>query len=58
MTCNAGSMIAFSSFTLHCSGPNKTKNIRRAYLVQYSAKPIRDPKSGVLKRFAKDAAPA
>ena len=36
----AGSLVAFSSRTLHRSGANKTDNMRRSYLVQYSKEPI------------------
>ncbi len=54
----AGAMVAFSSLTFHRSGPNTTANARRAYLVQYSSEPIRDPQSGAFKRFAKAATPA
>ncbi len=52
MECGAGSVVAFSSVTLHRSGPNTTDAPRRAYIAQYSAEPIRDPKTGELKRFA------
>jgi ectoine hydroxylase-related dioxygenase (phytanoyl-CoA dioxygenase family) len=36
----AGSIVAFDSFVFHRSGPNKTENMRRIYLPQYSAAPI------------------
>lgn len=36
----AGSIVAFSSYTLHRSGANRTKRMRRIYLPQYSAEPI------------------
>ena len=52
MECEAGAVVAFSSITLHRSGPNTTDRPRRAYLAQYSAEPIRDPETGDLKRFA------
>ena len=52
MECAAGTVVAFSSITLHRSGPNTTDRPRRAYIAQYSAEPIRDPKTGELKRFA------
>ncbi len=59
MTCTAGTIVAFSSLTLHRSGPNTTGRPRRAYVCQYSAEPLRDPVTGALKRFAKPvAAPA
>lgn len=53
MTCPAGDIVAFSSLTPHRSGSNITDKPRRAYVCQYSAEPIRDPKTGDLKRFAK-----
>jgi len=56
MTCPAGTIVAFSSLTLHRSGPNTTDRPRRAYICQYSLEPIRDPETGVLKRFAKPVA--
>jgi hypothetical protein len=39
----AGSIVAFDSFVFHRSGPNKTDNMRRIYLPQYSAAPIERP---------------
>jgi len=51
MTCPAGTVVAFSSITLHRSGPNTTDRPRRAYIAQYSTEPIKDPKTGQLKRF-------
>lgn len=53
MTCPAGTVVAFSSLTLHRSGPNVTGTPRRAYVCQYSVEPIRDPETGALKRYAK-----
>ena len=53
MVCPAGTAVAFSSRTLHRSGPNGTDRPRRAYIAQYSVEPIRNPESGELKRFAK-----
>jgi ectoine hydroxylase-related dioxygenase (phytanoyl-CoA dioxygenase family) len=53
MCAEAGTIVAFSSLTLHRSGPNTTPNLRRAYVCQYSVEPIRDPKTGQVKRFAK-----
>lgn len=53
MRAKAGTIVAFSSLTLHRSGPNTTAKPRRAYVCQYSVEPIRDPKSGAIKRFAK-----
>ncbi len=56
MECIAGTIVAFSSLTLHRSGANKTDQNRRAYVCQYSVEPIRDPETGDLKRFAKPVA--
>lgn len=39
----AGSIVAFDSFVFHRSGPNRTERMRRIYLPQYSAAPIRRP---------------
>ncbi len=52
MTCEAGTVVAFSSRTLHRSGENRTDRPRRAYLARYSSEPIRAPVTGELKRFA------
>jgi len=37
----AGSIVAFDSYVLHRSGPNRTNRMRRIYLPQYSGEPIR-----------------
>jgi ectoine hydroxylase-related dioxygenase (phytanoyl-CoA dioxygenase family) len=39
----AGSIVAFTSFNFHRSGANTTPKMRRIYLPQYSAEPIRRP---------------
>jgi hypothetical protein len=39
----AGSIVAFDSYLLHRSGPNTTNRMRRIYLPQYSAAPIKRP---------------
>ena len=39
----AGSLVVFSSLCFHCSGPNTTDKMRRAYVTQYSAQPICKP---------------
>ncbi len=36
----AGSVVVFSSRTLHRSGPNTSQGMRRSYLAQYSREPI------------------
>jgi ectoine hydroxylase-related dioxygenase (phytanoyl-CoA dioxygenase family) len=48
----AGSLVVFSSTTLHRSGANTTARPRRAYLCQYSPEPIIDPATGAPKHFA------
>ena len=48
----AGSMVIFSSLTLHRSSPNVTDARRRAYLAQYSPNPIIDPATNRPKIFA------
>jgi ectoine hydroxylase-related dioxygenase (phytanoyl-CoA dioxygenase family) len=32
----AGSIVVFSSLTPHCTGPNRTEQVRKAYIVQYA----------------------
>ena len=54
--CKAGSIIAFSSVTLHRSGPNTTERPRRAYVCQYSAVPILRPETGAPLNYAKPLA--
>ena len=39
----AGSVAVFSSLTFHCSGKNTTDRMRRAYVTQYSPRPIIKP---------------
>lgn len=39
----AGSLVVFSSLTFHRSGANTTNRMRRAYVTQYSPKPILRP---------------
>ena len=46
-----GSVVLFSSVTLHRSSRNTTDNRRRAYLAQYTAGPLIDPETGTPKRF-------
>ncbi len=48
----AGSVVVFSSATLHRSSPNTTDHARRAFIAQYSPEPIVDPKTGRPKTFA------
>lgn len=56
MRCRAGAIVAFSSVTMHRSGANRTDRPRRAYIAQYTRRPLRDPQTGLLKRFAKPVA--
>ncbi len=53
LECPAGTVIAFSSLTLHRSGANFTDRRRRAYICQYSPEPIIDPATGQPRHFAK-----
>ena len=39
----AGSIVVMSSLNFHCSGPNTTDRMRRAYVTQYSPDRIVDP---------------
>ena len=40
VTCPAGSIVVFSSLTLHCSSANRSNALRSAYNVQYAAVPL------------------
>ncbi|MEM7464722.1 MAG: phytanoyl-CoA dioxygenase family protein, partial [Pseudomonadota bacterium] len=48
----AGSVVLFSSVTLHRSSRNTTDNARRAYLAQFSGEPLLRPDTGKPKVFA------
>jgi hypothetical protein len=48
----AGSIAVFSSVCFHRSGPNRTHNMRRIYLPQYSAEPILSADGSQLWAFA------
>ena len=52
VTARPGTLVVFSSTTMHCSTPNRTTANRRAWLCQYSPEPIIDPVSGRAKHFA------
>lgn len=54
--CPAGTIVAFSSLTLHRSGANTTGSRRRAYICQYSPEPMIDPATGRPRHFAKPLA--
>ena len=47
-----GSIVVFSSRTLHKSGPNHTDQMRRSYLAQYSAEPIMTQDGTAIKNQA------
>ena len=48
----AGSVVAFSSRLLHATGINRSSNLRRVYLAQYSPEVILDPGTRQLRRNA------
>lgn len=53
----AGSIVAFTSYTFHRSGANSTDRMRRIYLPQYSAEPIRSKEGnlwGMAVPFVRD----
>lgn len=56
ITCPAGTIVAFSSLTLHRSGANSTDRRRRAYICQYTPEPMIDPATGQQRHFAKPLA--
>ncbi len=41
-----GQVVAFSSLTLHCSGPNLSAHNRRAYVIQYCPQHAVNPRTG------------
>lgn len=47
----AGSVLIFSSLTPHCTGPNRTEGIRKAYIVQFA------PEGAVIRQPQGDGAP-
>lgn len=48
----AGDVVAFSSLTLHASGPNRSNKPRRVYLAQYTPEAMLDPGTKHLRRNA------
>ncbi len=48
----AGSLAVFSSTTFHRSGPNRSAAPRRAYIIQYSERPIMRPDGSGPRHFA------
>ncbi len=54
----AGGMVVFSSLTPHCTGPNLTDSVRKAYIVQYApegASVLVGPSRDALNYVAADA---
>jgi ectoine hydroxylase-related dioxygenase (phytanoyl-CoA dioxygenase family) len=47
VVCPAGSIVAFTSYTLHRSGANTSRDMRRIYLAQYSGEPILNQHGGL-----------
>ncbi len=45
---SAGSLICFWSLTMHKSGPNRSKGIRKAYVIQYAAAGLKRVSDGAL----------
>jgi ectoine hydroxylase-related dioxygenase (phytanoyl-CoA dioxygenase family) len=55
---DAGGMVVFSSLTPHCTGPNRTSDVRKAYIVQYApfgAAVIAQGTAGKRQRIPADA---
>jgi phytanoyl-CoA hydroxylase len=53
----AGSIVVFSSLTPHSTGPNRTGDVRKAYIVQFAptgAEVIRTEPGGAMQRVAAD----
>jgi ectoine hydroxylase-related dioxygenase (phytanoyl-CoA dioxygenase family) len=53
----AGSIVVFSSLTPHSTGPNRTHDVRKAYIVQFApsgATVIRPGPDGTLNRTPAD----
>ena len=48
----AGTVVVFSSLVFHCSSPNRTNSMRRAYVTQYSPEVIIDPATKMPKYLA------
>ena len=53
MTCRAGTVVAFSSLTLHRSGDNRTDTPRRAYVCQYSGGTAARPRDWGIEALCK-----
>lgn len=52
ITAEPGTLVVFSSTTMHASSPNRTPDLRRAWLCQFTPEPIIDPATGSAKHFA------
>jgi phytanoyl-CoA hydroxylase len=55
----AGSIVVFSSLTPHCTGPNRTDDVRKAYIVQYApdgAAVLMVDRDGEVRRYPADDA--
>lgn len=48
----AGTLVVFSSLVFHCSSPNRTDSMRRAYVTQYTPEIILDPITKMPKHLA------
>jgi ectoine hydroxylase-related dioxygenase (phytanoyl-CoA dioxygenase family) len=51
-TVPAGTVVVFSSLVFHCSSPNRTDSMRRAYVTQYSPEIILEPVTNKAKHLA------
>ena len=54
----AGDVVVFSSLTPHCTGPNRTDDVRKAYIVQYApdgAEVVHADTAGIVRRVRADA---
>ena len=54
----AGGIVVFSSLTPHCTGPNRTDEVRKSYIVQYApdgAEVIVTDASGGTRKIPADA---
>jgi len=54
----AGGIVVFSSLTPHCTGPNRTDEVRKAYIVQYApdgAEVLTETPDGARQRYRADA---
>jgi phytanoyl-CoA hydroxylase len=55
----AGSIVVFSSLTPHCTGPNRTADVRKSYIVQYApdgAEVLVADRDGDVQRYPADDA--